>query len=266
MADPEFSPSEAMASIFSRWWLVVIMAVVGGVVGFGFHYMLPPLYQATASVTITMDFTQRELSQYEQDYAFNAAGAIINSTAVVDQIIDKSRMSGISISASDLKQQMFVEGRQSVWELHIRHHDPQAAAVLANIWVGVALDALNATLEQAIQVEQYQQQIASLQACLPFQPGVNQKETNPRPTPKECGRFSLKEIEAALNDWTEKLVQGKELTLGILPIMTFGLTGDASVPVNPVQYNQASLTLAGAAIGFVISLWIASSRKRERCG
>jgi uncharacterized protein involved in exopolysaccharide biosynthesis len=245
MADSEFTPLETVAHILSRWWIAVIMAILGGIVGWAFHFFHPPVYEATAILTVTMDFSQRELTQYEQDYAFNAAGAIINSTAVEDQIVTISQTDGISISPTQLEQRMFSEGRQSVWELHIRDRNPQVAAELVNIWAQVANDALNTTLEHAIKAEQLQYQVDKLEACLPSTPGMT---------------------ETDLQSWANELVQEKKLSLGILSIMEFALTGSASVPEKPVLFDQASLTLAGALIGFVISLWVAGSQRVQRSG
>jgi uncharacterized protein involved in exopolysaccharide biosynthesis len=266
MSDSEFTPLETMAHILSRWWIAVAMTILGGIVGWAFHFFHPPVYEATAVLTVTMDFPQRELTQYEQDYAFGAAGSIITSAAVKDQIVTRAQADGISISPTQLDQSMASEGRQSDWELHIRDRDPKAAADLANIWAQVANDALNTALEHAIQAEQLQNQIDMLEACLPFAPGMTESTVNPPPSPNDCERFSLVDIQTVLQSWTDDLVQDKKLSLGILSIMEFSLTSNAPIPDKPALFDQASLTLAGALIGFVISLWVAGSRRVRRRG
>jgi uncharacterized protein involved in exopolysaccharide biosynthesis len=266
MPDQEFTPLETMTSILSRWWVPVVMAILGGILGWAFHFFHPAVYEATSNLTVTMDFSQRELSQYEQDYAFNAAGAIINSTAVKDQIVRKAQSDGISLTPAQLAQQMLSEGRQSVWELHIRDRDPQVAAKLANTWAQLANDALNAALEHAIQAEEFQVQIDMLNICLPLALATPEPGGNLQPAPGNCGGYSLAELQTAMQSWADKLVQEKSLSMGILPIMEFALTGYAFVPEKPVLYNQASLTLAGALIGFVISLWVAGGRRVQRRG
>ena len=67
------------------------------------------------------------------------------------------------------------------------------------------------------------------------------------------------EIQTAMQSWTTGLVQEKEQALGILPILEFAITGYASIPEKPVLSDQSSLTLAGALIGLVISLWVAGN-------
>jgi uncharacterized protein involved in exopolysaccharide biosynthesis len=265
MADSEFTPLYSLTRILSRWWIIVAMAVSGGILGWVFHFFHPPVYEATTVLTITMDFTERELTQYEQDYAFNAVGAIITSTVVKEQIVSSSQINGVSISQTQLAKQIFLEGRQSVWELHVRDQDPYNAAEIANIWAQVANDVLNAALEHAMQADQLQVQMKLMEACLPFTPGVAGYPKLPPPVSKDCGRFSLMEIEMAMQNWTKELVQEKQQTLGILPIFEFAITGYASIPEKPVLSDLSSLTLAGALIGFVVSLWVAgSSRVRRR--
>jgi hypothetical protein len=265
MADSEFVPLNSIRRIFLHWWMIAVLAILGGIIGWAIHFLQPSVYEATATITVTMDFTQIELTQYEQDYAFSAVGAIIDSSAVKDQIVTGAQAIGIFITQSRLSGLMFSEGKQSVWELHVRNQDPKMAADLSNIWAQVATEDLNTALDHAMQAEQLQGQIDLLSACLPVAPGVTAPDALPRPTPKDCQRYSLTEIHTALQNWTDELAQEKKQTLGILTIFEFAQTGYASIPETPVLYDQASLTLAGAMIGFVISFWVAGRlRVRSR--
>ena len=264
MADPEFTPFKTMAHILSRWWIALVMALIGGLIGWAFHYFHAPVYEATAILTINMDYSQRVLTQYEEDYAFNAAGDMINSTAVRDQVVTQAQTDGISVDPARLAQQMVAERRQSVWELHIRDRDPQIAADLANIWAQVANEALNSALGHALQAKQLQDQVDLLKACQPVVPGTIESTPTPSPIPPDCGVISLTEIQTIIQSSAEVLVQEKKLSFGILPIMEFSLTGEASIPEEPVLYGRASLTLAGALIGFILSLWVAGIRWGQR--
>ena len=264
MADSEFTPLDTMAHIFSRWWIAIVLAVLGGIIGWAFHFLQPPVYEATAVLTVNIDFPQLELSQYEEDVAFNVAEAITGSAAVKDQIVTKALTERISINSAQLERQLFSERKLSVLELHVMDRDPQVAAELANTWALAATDALNNALEHAIQAEQFQHQVDLLEVCLPFLPGMTGSDAKSRPIPKDCGRFSPVETQKVLQSWTEESIQEKQLSLGILPIMEFALTENASIPEKPVLYNQGSLTLVGALIGFILSVWVAGSRRVQR--
>jgi uncharacterized protein involved in exopolysaccharide biosynthesis len=261
MSDKEFTPFDIIENTLSRWWIVVAVTVLGGIIGWTFHFLYSPVYQATAILTVTMDFPKGELSQYDKDYAFSAAGVVIDSADVKEQAIKEAQAQGITFSSPPLKNQMVSEGKQSVWELHVRDRDPQTAAKIANIWAQVANNSLNTALEDAVNADQILNQIYMLETCLPVTPGGIGSTVKNRPTPKECGRYSLTEIQTTIQSWANEFVKEREQSYGILSIMEFSLSSQASAPDEPVIYDQASLTLAGALIGFIASLWLAGLRR-----
>lgn len=260
MPESEFTPFETLQRILSRWWLVVILAVLGGLLGWTFQLFHAPVYEATADLTVAMDFTKHELTQYEEDHAFSAAGAIIRSIAVQDQVIAAAQADGISITPYQLEQMTSSEGMLSAWEIHVRDQDPQLAAELVNLWAQSADEALNTALDHAVHASQLQAQITLLESCLASVPGTGLVAIPP-PAPKECGRYSLAEIQTSLQAWTDELVLERQHSLGILSIMEFALTGTASIPEEPVLFDRAGLIVAGTMIGLVLGVWVTSSRK-----
>jgi uncharacterized protein involved in exopolysaccharide biosynthesis len=240
MKDQEFTPRASLERAFQGWWLIVILTTLGGIAGWAFHYLRPPLYEATAVMTITMDFQKVKLTQYQQDYAFNAAGAIANSTAVKNTIIADATIRGFPMDGNHLPEQLFLERRQSVWEFHIRNRDPHTAAKLANLWADNTTAALNVGLSHAMRADQIQKQIDSITSG---SPGLGV------------------ETQTALKNLSSELLLEKQLSLGLISVLKFSLTGTATAPRNPALFNLAKLVLAGACIGFVISLWAASNLK-----
>jgi uncharacterized protein involved in exopolysaccharide biosynthesis len=247
MKSQEFSPRESLERAFRRWWVIVMMTVLGGLVGWAFHFFIPPVYEATSFVTADMDFQTRELTQYEQDYAFNSAEAISMWDDVVNQVVADAKIRAFPIEPGQLRQQMFIERRQSVFELHIRSHNPQIAAGLANIWAEKFYRALNGALVHAIQADQIQAQMDAINGSL----------TSASPVLSQQAQATLKNL-------SDELLQEQQLSQGIISIMKFTKTGSATVPLKPVLYQLANLVLAGASIGFVISLWVVSGSKVQR--
>jgi uncharacterized protein involved in exopolysaccharide biosynthesis len=245
MKNQEFSPREILEHTTANWWVIVLITVLGGIIGWTFHFFAPPVYESTAAITIDMDFTKRELTQYEEDSVFTAAGAIIASTTVKDQIIPEARAQGILIDMSQLQRAMYSEMKQSIWELHVRDRDPKAAAGIANIWAKKANDALGAALQHAMLVEQLQNRIDTIEAKLAASGSASPDA----------------ETQATLDKLSNELLQEKQLSQGVISIMVFALTDHATVPEKPVLYNLANLVLAGACIGFIISLWVVNSFK-----
>jgi uncharacterized protein involved in exopolysaccharide biosynthesis len=195
-----------------------------------------------------MDFQKRHLTQYEEDYAIGAAGAIGTSDEVENQIIAEAKIRGLPVELDQLQQQMFMEQKQSVWELHIRNQDPKIAAELANLWAQKFYEALNTALGHAIHADQIQAQIDAINSSL-----------------SASGSSVLgPETQTTLKTLSDELLQEQQSSQGIISIMKFTETGSAIVPQGPVIYRLANLVLAGACIGFVVSLWVVSSYKVRR--
>ena len=249
MNNNEFSLRESTLRVFSRWWVVVILMVSGGVAGWIFHLFRSPMYDANATITINMEYQKRELTELQVDSAFNAASAIITSSTVFNQVITEAQAQGYSINLSFIHKYFFLEGRQSVWELRVRDENPNNAAALANVWANKATDALTSALGHALQADQLQIQISGLENCLA---GMTGQMT---PTPENCNNFSQSKIQEMLQNRAGNLIKEKKSSLGILPIMTISLTDLASAPEKPAIFNQGNLVFGGAIIALVVSLW-----------
>ena len=263
----EFSPLEAVERLFSRWWIIVLLTVLGGLGGWTYHHFRSPVYEAKAELVISMDFSKRELTQYEEDYAFGTVGALIISNAVRDQVIAKAQADGIQITLEQFVSESFLEGRQSVWEMRVRDADPTIAATLVNSWAETAYQTLTDALAHAVKAEQLQAQVDGWQACLPTY--VTPTPVPEQPSPysfawnENCENYSITDIENALAELTPELSAEASQSQGLISILVFALPETAEVPDQPVIYSQGKLVLAGAAIGFVIALWVASLKRKK---
>jgi len=250
MTDQEFSPRLSLEHALQRWWLLVLLTSLGGIAGWALHFTRPPLYEATAVITANMNFQKAKLSLHDEDYAFNAAGAIATSTDVKDQIIAAIPVGGFPLDINQLSDQMTLERKQSIWELHIRNRDPQTASTLANLWAENAIRAMNTALGHAVLADQIQSQIDTL---------ISKQLPSGSPVLSP-------EDQTALQNLTDKLAQEQKLSLGVISIMKFTLSEQAAIPEKPVLYSLADLVLAGACIGFIISLWVAAGYQGQRRG
>jgi hypothetical protein len=257
----EFSPRETMERVLTHWWIVLILTIMGGFVGWFFHSFQPPIYETTAGITINFHTENKELKTFDLDTALNAAGYVIYSTEVMDLLHVEALKQGFPQEVLDrLAQNTSVEAMESVWEIHVRDIDPRAAANYTNLWAGIAEKAMNASLEHALLAEQLQDQITALQSCLPVQ--------TPTPDiflpPVNCQSYNLDELNAHIQRWVPVMANEQELSMGILPNTTISLTRLAGIPDKPVLFGLAKLVLAGACIGFIISLWITNFPKVQR--
>jgi len=258
MSKQEFNPLEVMGLILARWWVVLILTILGGLAGWIFHNFQPPIFEATASLTINLNFEKSELTQYESDTAFNAAGAIISSSNVMELFQEEALKNGLTLQdINRLHESRSVEAMESVWVLHARDRDPLVAAKYVNLWASISEQKLNDALKHALLAEQLQNLIDHFGNCLPSLTPI--QETNLMPV--ECNVYSLDEINTYIQSWVDEMTNEKNLSQGVLPITSISLSSVAIVPKIPVRYNVGGLVLAGAILGFLVALWAASINK-----
>jgi len=254
---PEYSPAETVEQALKRWWIIVLLTVLGGAAGWLFHILEPPVYEATAVITGSMHFEQRQLTQAEEDIAYSNATAVVSAPSVTNQAFADAQAQGLSFNHNT--PELFLEIKGSLWELHVRDRTPQVAADLANIWAQRAYKTLNEAREHAYRAEQIQNELTALQNCLSYQIQTSGMSQN-SPT-SVCENSTLAEVQTAIDNQSSQLIIEKNLSLGVLSILDFTLTGPASVPDSPVLYDRAKLTFAGACIGFIISMWAINFHK-----
>jgi uncharacterized protein involved in exopolysaccharide biosynthesis len=257
MNEAEFNVRAALEKTIDLWWVVVTMSIIGGLIGFVFHRFQPPIYESTATFTITMDFSKmamepmdlakREMTQYGEDFAFNSAEGIIGSLFLKNQVLQAAQAQGMDVSLADLKREMTLERRMSIWELHVRDRDPQQAADLANTWAELSLSALNQALGHAVQMDILDNQITELEGQIGSAEGAD----------------SFEAIQTRIKNLLPKLLEEKKLSQGIISVMSFSPDEEAERG-KLVLYNTGSLSLGGATVGFILSLWVTNiMRKRN---
>lgn len=146
-------PLETFNRLLKGWWKVVILAALGGLVGLGVTYFLPPRYQAEAIIHASIDFTEINYenmvgeygdplvwTQFEEDLALQVVKRMVqarsNGTYEFTLTLDP-----------DLSKETFLENYQierylSEWFLRYRHEDPKIAQEVVNYWAGRALQSI----------------------------------------------------------------------------------------------------------------------------
>jgi capsular polysaccharide biosynthesis protein len=255
----EYSPLETFESAVAHWRLVVILTIVGGLVGLIFHWLRPPVYDATISFTIGIDFKNvgRELTQYEEDVALGAAGGLILSSQVVDKVVAQAQAQQIEVGPAELMRISTLERRQAIWELRVRHTNPEAAETLANLWGRQAFADLREARHNAWQAYRIYDELQILKQCFQAPSLVTAPETL-------CGRHSPVEVEQIIVEKEVEFDNRLQAARGILPALIFDLSGDARRSGSPVAFNVNLLVLSGGLIGFLIGVVYSSQKTRRR--
>ena len=251
----EYSPLDTFQNVLNHWWWIVLLALAGGGVGWVFHRLQPPVYEARAVLTVMIDYTQTApLTEYDHDHTIGIVKAVILSKDVIDQVLLEAREQQITVEGMEYQRTIFLERKHSILELIVRQSNPQVAAALANLWAGVAYETLIEAQRDAVQARLLRGELIALEKCLQL-PAASEK-------PEVCSQLTAAEIPNTIQSLEPQVYEAEIKTKGIIPPLAFEFSQRAGVPERPVSFGANSLTLAGAMIGFIAGVFWVSGKGR----
>jgi uncharacterized protein involved in exopolysaccharide biosynthesis len=237
--------------ILRRWYLIPLLTLLGGVLGWGIHQIKPPIYEARAVFTVTINYNQPDVldeiddDHYAEDVMIVSTMGAIQSADVLNQVASEAAQYNISPDDIVLGKRIFIERRTSNVELIVRHQDPQIAMDLANLWAEKALDYLQEAQVHALHTYTLNHEIKNLAACIQLAPS-NQSGV--------CMNLTQAELENQLQKAEAELVVEVQASRGLVPAILFDLSRKAVLPDAPVVYQPQLLIAASAFIGFLLSV------------
>lgn len=252
----DYSPRETLDVILKRWLVVVLFTLLGGAVGWIFHQLQPPVYEARAIFTISINYSQPDLldsldsDHYAEDQMISAAMNIFVSSPVITNMTLDAASLNLAPGDIALDKRIFIERRQAEVTLVVRHEDPQKAAGLANIWAQRGLEALQEAQTHALRVYTLNYLIKSLENC-PLEQAT---------TAVLCQYGSQIELDQAVAGIQTELANEIQASKGLTPAVMFSLERLAEAPQSPVMYQTQGLALAGGLLGFLIGLLLSILR------
>jgi uncharacterized membrane-anchored protein YhcB (DUF1043 family) len=176
----EFLPLQHFYRLTRLWWLIVLCSVLGLVVAYIFHRFNPPVYEATASINVTIDLAKLQILtdipkdklQYNEDLAVSVTDQAFRSLEAYQAVLTRCLAQGLPIpDIGTLYANHTLERRHAIWQIHYRHTDPRVALDVANTWAEVAYE--NMTLWQSTaQIPAYLIVMPPLPAFLPTAPAL----------------------------------------------------------------------------------------------
>src|SRR4030042_766926 len=149
MTSNDISPYAYFNRVMGLWWLVLIATILGGALGFVFHSLHPPVYEATATFFVTIDQNRfpfqglgENIIQYNEDMAVNTTEGALISTEVRDNVITQVETFGISLNAYNLLKNSTIERKHDIWELRYRSENPADAQTVVNTWAKIGYQAM----------------------------------------------------------------------------------------------------------------------------
>lgn len=244
----EVVPSVLLFTALRFWWIIFAVMVLGGLAGLVASGLLPPVYESIAYFPAAIDYAATgPLSQFEEDTAYNAVGAILSSQDVRQQVIDQASQEGYPLTLVNLRQMSFLERRFDVWEVRVRGADPVMTRRVAEIWNEIGQQTLVERYRHAVQADLLNRYAQTLEDCLG-------KSVASEPSVGLCSRYRFAELQNDLRETGQALYNERVASGGLFA----GLQPGPPMPVTslerPVQYGRGQLVLAGSMIGLVVGL------------
>lgn len=147
----EFTPLDDFSRLFRKWWLIALSVILGGLAAYGFHRVHPQQYEAIATIMATIDLeifpfqdVREDLIQYNEDMALGTIAGILRSSEVTQELLATAQSQGISLDSNDLARFSSIERKHAIWEVRFRDPDPVVAQQVANLWIQIGYEAMQA--------------------------------------------------------------------------------------------------------------------------
>jgi hypothetical protein len=246
----DFIPSDLLKRIFRFWWILALIMIAGGGVGYVVSRLQTPVYESQASITTSIDFAYTDrLSEDQEDYMINTVGDVIDSSQVFELVKEQASSLGLTVTDDGIKER-FTKSRQGYrWELTVRDTNPEVAQTLTQLWVVNAGNALAGFHEETLDAVKYHSAEISLQNCFSQIVVVE-------PASAYCSMENLDEIRDALKVTTTETDLSTFPDSLLLSKISTEISDNAYLPSSPIEFKRNYMVLAGAMCGLLIGLLI----------
>jgi uncharacterized protein involved in exopolysaccharide biosynthesis len=236
----EIQPLEELNLVLRKWYLLALLGILGGLIGLGVSAVLPPQYEARATLQVALFLPEGQFyTDAQTDYQLNSAIEVVYSAAMLQQLVSSFQSEGKDVETSDLT----LERRESTWDLVVRNRDPQLAAEATNAWLDETLARLEEAGAHSLQASELASQIAVLNGC-----AISQ-------TLPLCASFkNMEELGNAAAALWQQYQQEVAASGGLNPSLTWLVENRASIPTKPVIRQRSTLVLAGMGLGLLLGL------------
>ena len=248
MKSSDFTPITIIQKTISKWWLLFLAMLAGGLLGYFVSTILAPRYEAAAKISTSIDYTSScELEDYEEDRAINEAGWLMISDSVLENVHEQISEQGVSISYQEILDSFSVERIDDLWTLRVTSRSPESAILFANIWADEAYEQLDEAFEHAQYANSLAVYIRSLESCLEEIPeGSNQFAI--------CTIDNVDTLSSEILLKTELLNQELKLSRALLPSARYALASYAQAPTESLVHTRGFLVLSSSVLGLICAL------------
>lgn len=256
----QFDPLATLNRLLRGWWLMVLLAVLGGLLGRLAAAFLPPVYVAQAEYYVSVDY-DLFMAGHDLDVVvsldlrepLNAVEDVIYSDDVIASTLGSLDEAGLTIPEEELRQRIRLDRYYTTWMFAAQHPDPGTAARMANAWAQASDRALQEAFRHAEQARLLSLETALLETCF------SSADLHAGNACAGTSFPSVAEFSAFLDERVLALADEQTASRLIDPALKLELVALAEAPAEPQRNAPAVLLLAGAAIGWLIGLSLAST-------
>ncbi len=153
-----YDPIKSYKRLLERWWIIIFIAFIGGLLAYGISFLKPEKYQAEAIFNASIDFTEINFenlqgeggdpltfTQYDEDLALQVVQRMLLETKGTAFQYAQSLDPTIDLLTFDRNYQ--IRRAHALWYLRYRHQDPQTAQAIVNFWAEIGWEALQEAQE-----------------------------------------------------------------------------------------------------------------------
>ena len=232
-----------------RWHWILLAVCLGGLIGLGASFLSAPVYQATSTLGIGIDYSRSlPLDDDAERHAFNRVrDLLLSEDAILPALLPEESERTDALAAEvlkDFRSRIRLDQRGTRWELTVYDESPESAARNANDWAESSLTLLIEAQQHAIRAIELQSAFYEISCRLEAVPESSNLSA------LVCDALDPMVDPDAI---AEGLVQEANLSRGILPSLSAAFVTRANPTTDPVIYGRGTLILAGVFIGLLLS-------------
>jgi hypothetical protein len=256
--DKDISPRESLERVLRYWWVIALVMMAGGLIGWVIGHFSSPVYEARAGYRVTLDddavLTELHKTKPDAELTYDIRAPYLAPVALVfytpqvrAAVQEQAIAAGLDFPKDGFRTgDLFLDQHGNEWTAIVRHKDPDTAAQLANLWITNADTQLNKAHEQAVLAASLKLKIDVIAKCFN---NAGLSEAN------QCGATSfasLDDMQTSYDDLDHQYQDALTASDGISTMVNFQPGTRATPPARPIYYNTGSLMLIGSLIGLII--------------
>ncbi len=243
-----------------RWIVTTVSMIIGGLLGLVINQVRPPMYESSATFSVTIDYTQTgALTDIQEDQAMRGVGSIILSDQVIDNTLSNlAKESNVLIDRNDFLENSFLDREDFRWTLRYRDHDNKISKIAVKAWSNSANDIIQKGLAHSFSGQSLLEELEYLKTCL------NDFSSNTIYT--DCESEDLNSIINSINKLSSQIQAEKMASQGLFYALSISPVNSGDITLFTVGSQRNLLVVSGAIAGFFLSILqiIAEEIKRRK--